>query len=44
MVEEQEKAEEQSLLTFEEYTGTFEPGTFPPFDFSLFSYMKIHQR
>ena len=28
----------------EEVVAQYEPGTFPPFDFSLFSYMKIHQR
>lgn len=31
-------------VPFEDFVSNFESDAFPPFDFSLFSYMKIHQR
>ena len=31
-------------MLFDEQIPLFKPGTFPIYDFSLFSYMKIHQR
>ena len=38
------KIQRDHQTPFDDFVAHFDHGAFPPFDFSLFSYMKIHQR